>query len=266
MNHDQIATIAAQLAQAEAERRQFRALSLDHPDMTIADAYAVQHAWIELKLAQGRSIRGHKIGLTSRAMQQAVGIDEPDFGVLLDDMFYSSGARIASDRFIEPRVEMELAFVLKEPLRGPHCTAIDVWRATEFVVPALEILDSRMFRVDPHTKATRRVTDTISDNAANAALVLGDTAFDPRAHDLRWVSAILTRNAVVEETGVAAGVLGNPVNGIAWLANRLHPHGVSLAPGQVILSGSFIRPVDARAGDNFHADYGPLGTVVCQFR
>lgn len=259
------AAIARRLEQAERERTQFRALSIDHPDMTIADAYAVQQAWIDLKLAQGRTIKGHKIGLTSRAMQQAVGIDEPDFGALLDDMFYANGARIPIDRFIEPRIEVELAFVLKAPLAGPDCTVMDVLAATDFVVPALEILDARMHRIDPETKRMRRVTDTISDNAANAALVVGDRRFDPHAHDLAQVWGVLSRNAMVEETGVAAGVLGNPAHGIAWLANQLHPHGRVLEPGQVILSGSFTRPVDVRAGDTFHADYGPFGSIRCHF-
>ena len=137
--------------------------------------------------------------------------------------------------------------------------------ATDFIVPALEILDSRMHRVDPETKATRKVTDTISDNAANAALVLGSRPMRPHDTDLRWVSALLYRNAEVEETGIAAGVLNNPANGIAWLANRLHENGGALEPGQVVLSGSFTRPVDARAGDTFHADYGPFGSVGCHF-
>lgn len=257
--------IAARLQQAEETRTQFRALSIDYPEMTIDDAYAVQQAWIDLKLAQGRRVTGHKIGLTSRAMQLAVGIDEPDFGALLDDMFYANGARIPFDRFIEPRIEVELAFVLHTTLTGPDCTILDVLGATDYVVPALEILDARMHRIDPETKAMRRVTDTISDNAANAALVVGDRRFDPNAYDLAQVWGVLSRNAMIEETGVAAGVLGNPAHGIAWLANRLHRYGRTLEPGQVILSGSFTRPVDIRAGDTFHADYGPFGSIRCHF-
>ena len=147
-------------------------------------------------------------------------------------MFYADGARIATDRFMAPRVEVELAFVLKAPLGGPACTLFDVLHATDYIVPALEILDSRMHRVDPETKATRKVTDTISDNAANAALVLGSRPMRAHDTDLRWISALLYRNAEVEETGVAAGVLNNPANGIAWLANRLHAHGVELEAGQ----------------------------------
>jgi 2-oxo-hept-3-ene-1,7-dioate hydratase len=239
--------------------------SLERPGMTIEDAYAVQRAWVALKLARGRTVKGHKIGLTSKAMQYAVGIAEPDFGVLFDDMFFYDGAQIPAGRFNEPRIEVELAFVLKAPLAGPDCTLFQVLEATDYVTPALEILESRMRRVDPETKATRKVTDTISDNAANAGIVLGGRPIKPLDIDLRWVSALLFRNGEIEETGVAAGVLNNPANGIAWLANRLAAVGESLKAGEVVLAGSFTRPVDARPGDTFHADYGPLGSISCRF-
>jgi 2-oxo-hept-3-ene-1,7-dioate hydratase len=265
LTRDEIVAAAAALDGAERSRTPIRALSLLHPGMAIADAYAVQRAWVEHKLSAGRRIIGHKIGLTSKAMQNAVGIAEPDSGALLDDMRYEDSARIPTSRFIAPRVEVELAFILKDRLAGPGCSLFDVLRATEYVVPALEILDARMHRVDPETSATRKVTDTISDNAANAAIVLGNRPFRPHDTDLRWVSAILFRNAEVEETGVAAGVLNNPANGIAWLADRLAHQDIALEPGQIILAGSFTRPVDAKAGDVFHADYGPFGSVGCQF-
>jgi 2-oxo-hept-3-ene-1,7-dioate hydratase len=229
------------------------------------DAYKVQHAWVAMKLAAGRSLIGHKIGLTSKAMQQAVGIDTPDSGSLLDDMLYPDGGRVLTARFIAPRVEVELAFVLKSPLTGHACTLLDVMRATEFVIPALEILDSRMHRIDPATKIPRKVQDTIADNAANAGLVLGSRPFDPTGVDLRWISALLYRDGEIEETGVAAGVLNNPANGIAWLANRLHGQGEALQPGPIILSGSFTRPIEARAGQTIFADYGPFGSVGCHF-
>ncbi|HEX5958664.1 MAG TPA: 2-oxo-hepta-3-ene-1,7-dioic acid hydratase, partial [Hyphomicrobiaceae bacterium] len=206
-----------------------------------------------------------KIGLTSKAMQNAVNIREPDYGVLLDDMFYYDGAEIPSERYISLRVEAELAFVLKERLKGPECTIFDVLNATDYVTPALEVLDTRLQRLDPETKATRKVTDTISDNASNAALVIGGRPFKPFDVDMRWISTLVSRNGQIEETGVAAGVLNHPANGVAWLANKLHPHGVALEPGQVILAGSFIRPIDAAKGDTFHADYGPFGTVSCYF-
>jgi len=257
--------LAAKLQRAEETRTLVRQFSLEHPAMTVDDAYAVQKAWIERKLAAGRAIRGHKIGLTSKAMQQAIGIGEPDYGVLLDDMFYDSGADIPAGRFIAPRLEAELAFVLAKPLSGPDCSLADVLAATDYVVPAIEILDSRIERVDPETKATRKVADTISDNAANAALVLGGRPFRPADVDMRWVAALFSRNGEIEESGVAAAVLDHPANAVAWLANKLAAHGVGLEPGQVVLSGSFIRPVDAVKGDVFRADYGPLGEVACRF-
>ena len=239
--------------------------SLEYPGMTIDDAYAVQRTWIARKLANGRTIKGHKIGLTSKAMQNAVGIGEPDHGVLLDNMFFTDGANIPSERFISTRIEAELAFVLKDGLSGPDCSIFDVLSATAYVTPALEILDTRIQRLDPETKVIRRIVDTIADNAANAAIVIGGRPFRPGDADLRWISALVYRNGQLEETGVAAAVLNHPANGVAWLANKLHAHGVALQPGQVILSGSFIRPIDARKGDTFHADYGPYGSVSCFF-
>ena len=154
---EDIRLAAERLHQAEKTRRQIRQLSLDHPAITIEDAYGIQQAWIEIKLAEGRIVKGHKIGLTSKAMQSALGIDEPDSGVLLDDMFFNDGGLVPSDRFIATRVEAELAFVMKQQLRGPDCTMFDVLNATEFVVPALEILDTRIERVDPVTKSTRKI-------------------------------------------------------------------------------------------------------------
>jgi len=265
LDQDQIAHLAARLDTAEQDRTFIRQFTLEHPDLTIADAYAIQRAWVAIKVARGRVVKGHKIGLTSKAMQNAVGISEPDYGVLLDDMFYSDGSVIPSLRFIAPRVEVELAFVLDKALAGPDCTIFDVLDATAYVVPALEILDSRMYRVDPQSKTTRRIMDTISDNAANAAIVTGGRPFKPGEVDLRWIAALCFRNGQIEETGVAAGVLNHPANGVAWLANRLAPHGEGLEAGETVLAGSFIRPIDARKGDTFHADYGPVGSVSCYF-
>ncbi|NML27397.1 2-oxo-hept-4-ene-1,7-dioate hydratase [Zoogloea dura] len=256
--------LARQLHAAEQTREQILAPSLQHPDITIEDAYAVQKTWIGLKLAEGRVIKGHKIGLTSRAMQQSSQIDEPDYGTLLDDMFFHDGSDIPA-RFIAPMVEVELAFVLGKRLEGTELTLLDVLSATDYVIPAIEIIDARCHRVDPTTKRPRKVFDTISDNAANAGIVMGGRPIKPMDVDLRWVSALLYRNGVIEETGVAAGVLNHPANGIAWLARKFAPHGVALEAGQVILAGSFTRPVPARPGDTFHADYGPLGAITCRF-
>ena len=263
----------AQLIQQAAERldvaertgEQIRQFSLENPDMTIADAYAIQRAWVEKKIAGGRKMIGHKIGLTSRAMQVSSNITEPDHGVLLDDMQFEEGSDIPMSRFIVPRVEVELAFILGKPLKGPNCTIFDVLDATEYVIPALEIIDARIHNVDPETGITRKVFDTISDNAANAGIVLGGRAIRPHDVDLRRVPAILYRNGVIEESGVSAAVLNHPAKGVAWLANKLAPYGVSLEPGQIILGGSFTRPVAAKAGDTFHVDYDMHGSISCRF-
>lgn len=262
---DLIERLAVRLDEAERTKTPIRMLTLDHPDMTIDDAYAVQRAWTRLQVGRGRVIKGHKIGLTSKAMQNAVGIAEPDYGVLFEDMFCNDGGEIAYGRFSAPRIEVELAFILEQPLKGPACTIFDVLNATGYVTPALEILESRMHRVDPETKAARTVRDTISDNAANAALVLGGRPFRPLDVDMRWIGALLFRNGQIEETGLAAGVLNNPANGVAWLANRLALQGDHLAAGEVVLAGSFTRPVDIGQGDTFHADYGAYGSISCRF-
>jgi 2-oxo-hept-3-ene-1,7-dioate hydratase len=260
-----IQRLAERLDEAERTKTLIAMFTREHPDLTIEDAYAIQRAWTRLQLDRGRVIKGHKIGLTSKAMQNAVGIAEPDYGVLFADMFYPDASAIPFDRFHAPRIEVELAFVLKAPLRGPDCSIFDVLNATDYVTPALEILETRMHRVDPETGQLRKVMDTISDNAANAALVLGGRPFRPLEADLRWIGALLFRNGQVEETGLAAGVLNHPANGVAWLANRLAPHDEQLGAGEVVLAGSFTRPVDIRRGDTFHADYGPFGSVSCQF-
>lgn len=265
MTPAQIAEAARRLDEAERTRKQIRMLSLDHPGMDMADAYAVQKAWIDLKRAAGRKVRGHKIGLTSKAMQAALNIDIPDSGFLLDDMFFADGASVPTEKFIGLRIEAEVAFVLKAPLKGPDCTMFDVLNATDFVVPALEILDTRILRVDPETKKTRTVYDTIADNAANCGIVMGGRPIRPDDADLRWIGAIVSKNGAVEETGLAAGVLNHPANGVAWLANRMAEHGGGMTAGEMVLAGSFIRPIEVGKGDTIVADYGPYGSVSCHF-
>jgi 2-oxo-hept-3-ene-1,7-dioate hydratase len=251
--------------EAERTRTAVRALSFTQPDMTIEDAYAIQRLWMDRKVAEGRKVLGHKIGLTSRAMQMSSQINEPDYGTLLDDMFFEDGSEIPMDRFIAPMLEVELAFILERKITGPNCTLLDVLDATRYVQPALELIDARTFRIDPETKKPRRVVDTISDNAADAGIIVGGRPVKPNTLDLRWVAALFYRNGQIEETGVAAGVLNHPATGIAWLANKLAPFGTALEAGEVVLSGSFTRPVACRAGDVFHADYGPLGQITCRF-
>ena len=260
-----IAALARQLYDARRSRTPLRHFSKMHPGMTVDDGYAIQRAWVALERADGRSIKGRKIGLTSRAMQQSSQIDEPDFAPLMDDMFFESGGDIPIHRFIAPRIEVELAFILGKPLRGPGMTLFDVLSATDWVSPALEIIDARIEQFDRDTKAPRKVFDTISDFAANAGIVLGGRPVRPNDVDLRWLGAMLFKNGVIEETGLAAAVLNHPGNGVAWLANKIAPYDEQLHAGEVILCGSFTRPATAVAGDNFHADYGPLGAVSFRF-
>ncbi|MFM2111458.1 MAG: 2-hydroxyhexa-2,4-dienoate hydratase [Pseudomonadota bacterium] len=261
--------LAQELDTSETTRVQVEHFSKRFAGMAIEDGYRISRAWMAIKLARGRRVIGHKIGLTSRAMQMASQITEPDYGTLLDDMLYTctSGEVLAlpMQRFIAPRVEVELAFVLKAPLHGPNVTVTDVLAATEYVTPAIEIIDSRIEQFDRHTKVMRKVQDTISDNAANAAIVLGGQRVKPAEVNLPWVGAMLLQNGVVEETGLAAGVQGHPAIGVAWLANKLAPWGEHLAAGEIVLAGSFTRPVAAKARDEFLADYGPLGRMAFSF-
>jgi 2-oxo-hept-3-ene-1,7-dioate hydratase len=262
---DTIIALARQLYDARKSRTQLRHFSKQHPQMTIEDGYAIQRAWVKLELADGRSIRGRKIGLTSRAMQQSSQINEPDYAPLMDDMFFATGTDIPFSRFIAPRVEVELAFVLDKPLKGPGITLFDVLRATEYVTPALEIIDARIEQYDRDTKAPRKVFDTIADFAANAGIVLGGRPVRPHDIDLRWAGAMLYKNAVIEETGLAAAVLNHPATGVAWLANKIAPYDEQLNAGDIVLAGSFTKPTNAVPGDVLHADYGPLGAISFRF-
>ncbi|HEX5595204.1 MAG TPA: 2-oxo-hepta-3-ene-1,7-dioic acid hydratase [Micromonosporaceae bacterium] len=256
--------LARELHEAERRREQVRHFSARFPQMTVEDGYAVSRAWARIKEKEGQRVVGHKIGLTSRAMQVSSQIDEPDYGTLFEEMVYESGRPIRVERFIKPRVEVEIAFLLREPLEGPDVSINDVFNATDRVMPALEIIDARIEQFDRESGAPRKVFDTISDNAANAGLVLGGTPVRPDAVDLRWAGALLHLNGVVEESGLAGAVLGHPATGVAWLARRLHGHGERLEAGQIVLAGSFTRPVPLNRGDVVQADYGQLGTVSFQ--
>ncbi len=270
-----IGKLAQELENAERTRTQVEHFSKHHAGMTIEDGYRINRAWMKIKATQGRQVIGHKIGLTSRAMQVSSNIDEPDYGTLLDTMRCTCKGgevlEIPVKNFIAPRVEVELAFILKQELRGPNITVQDVMAATDYVTPAVEIIDARIEQFDRHNKAPRKVFDTISDNAANAGIVLGDIASDSRYRinaentDLPWVGAICRYNGVVEETGLAAGVQGHPAVGIAWLANKLAPWGEYLQAGEIVLAGSFTKPVPAKAGDVFDVDYGAHGRLQFKF-
>lgn len=261
--HD-IQTAAADLLEAERTREQIGLLSVRHPDITLDDAYAIQAAQMPHKQAQGRSIIGWKIGLTSKVMQDALGISTPDSGVLYDDMDFADGALISATRFIQPRIEAEIAFIMKAPLEG-KISREDVLEATDYVAPALEILDTRIARQDSTTGQTRKIFDTVSDNAANGGIVLGKQRHEPEAYDLRWVGAILTKNDEVTATGLGAAVLNDPVMGIVWLSERMGQYGQRIEAGQVVLSGSFIAPIECPSGTRIEADYGQFGHVTVNF-
>lgn len=234
-------------------------LSKLFPHMELEDAYRVQDLWAEARIAKGARVAGHKIGLTSRAMQMASKFNEPDYGRILDDALYNDGAVIAAGDFLKPRLEVELAFVMAEDLEGPGKRIYDVMRATEVVIPALEIIDYR-------TEVPRAIVDTIADNAAFAAIVIGGRPVRPYDVDIRWVGATLSKNGIIEESGVSAAVMGHPAAGIAWLVNKLHAVGTGLKKGQIVLGGSFTRPVDIAAGDVIQVDYGPLGAIGVSFK
>lgn len=265
MTPEDHARAAADLLQAEQSGEQIGLLTLRHPDMGMDDAYAIQNAIYRAKIEAGRRVIGWKIGLTSKAMQYALNIDIPDSGILFDDMAFQHGATVPTGRFIQPRIEAEIAFVMKSPLGGADVTRADVLAATEYVAPSIEILDTRIQRVDAASGKARTVFDTISDNAANAGIVLGAERHGVDAFDLRWVGAITSRNGEVEETGLGAGVLNDPVESVVWLARRMAQYGQSIAPGQIILSGSFIRPVECPSGAVIHADFGAFGDVAISF-
>lgn len=259
LSDETITAIADELADAERNRTMIPLLTARYPDMTVEDSYAVQNEWRRRGVAAGRRPVGRKIGLTSKVMQAATGITEPDYGAIFADMVFENGAVIEHGRFSNVRIEVELAFVLSDAVDGPNATVFDVLRATEFVVPALEILSSRI------EMAGRTIVDTISDNAAMGGMVYGGNPMPADAIDLRWVSALLYRNETIEESGVAAAVLNHPATGVAWLANKLAQHGDRLEAGEIVLAGSFTRPMWVEKGDTVLADYGPMGTISCRF-
>jgi 2-oxo-hept-3-ene-1,7-dioate hydratase len=266
MNAADISALANELFLAESSRMQVEQFSKRFPAMTMDDAYVVQAAWVARKIAAGHKPVGHKIGLTSRAMQIAAQITEPDSGTLLDHMMMRSGEHFSMARFIVPMVEVELAFVLRRDIDGENTSLEDVLDATQYITPALEIIDARIERRDRITKAPRKVVDTISDNAANAAVIVGDAKIvnaKLSEVDLPWIGAAMTKNGAVEETGLASGVLGHPAMGIVWLARRLAKYGQRLREGDFVLSGSFTRPVPMAVGDVFTVAYShDLGTIT----
>lgn len=259
LDQNQIETIADELFRADQERSILPKLTSRYPGMVVEDSYAIQKVWSDRRIAAGARLVGHKIGLTSKVMQLATGISEPDYGVIHDDMVIESGSVVEFDRFSNVRIEVELAFVLNKPLSGPNTTIFDVLDATAYVVPALEILNSHL------ELEGRTIVDTISDNAAMGAMVIGGRPVKVDEIDLRWVSALLYRNESIEDSGVAGAILGHPAMGVAWLANKLAQHGQTLEAGEIILAGSFTKPMWVERGDTVHAEYSGLGSVTCRF-
>ena len=252
---------AAADALAEAERTgiPIGPLTTQWAEIDVVDAYEIQLANIADRLKAGALVRGHKVGLSARAMQAMMGVDEPDYGHLLDDMFFFEGDAVPAGRYLYPRVEVEVGFVLGAPLSGPACGVADVLAATAFVCPAIEIIDSRIrdWKI--------RIADTIADNASSAGVVLGGRRTPLAGVDLRTIGAVLRRNGEIVQTGAAGAVLGNPATAVAWLANTVHRFGVSLDAGHVILPGSCTRAVDVRPGDVVRADFDVLGPVSIRF-
>jgi 2-oxo-hept-3-ene-1,7-dioate hydratase len=246
------------LMAAQKERKQAVQLSVTFPGIAIEDSYAISTEVARRKIAAGAKLIGHKVGLTSKAMQRSSMIDEPDFGFILDDQMIADGAKVKHADYCKPRVEVELAFVMGKRLIGPGVGLAEVLRATEYVIPAIEIVDARI-------QDQRKIFDTVADNGAAAGIALGGRPVGPMDVDLRWVGGIMYRNSEIEETGLAAGVLGHPALGVAWLANKLGAMGTALEPGHLVLAGSFTRVVFAQKGDTLHADFGPLGGIAIQF-
>jgi len=251
--------LAADLAQAERSRVPMAPLTDAHPDIDVIDAYEIQLINIRQRVAEGARVVGHKVGLSSKAMQQMMGVDEPDYGHLLDEMQVYEDRTVKAGRYLYPRVEVEVAFLLADDLPGAECTEADVLAATAAFAPAIELIDSRI------TDWNIKLCDTIADNASSAGYVLGKERVSPKDIDITTIDAVLTRNGEVVAKGRSDAVLGNPVTAVAWLARKVHGFGVRLHGGDVVLPGSCTRAIDARPGDNFIAEFDGLGSVRVSF-
>lgn len=251
LNDNQRQDIARQIFGCFTENRQIPLLTASHPDIGMEDAYRIQELVIDRFRAAGSRIKGYKIGLTSKAMQEMAGTNEPDFSAVPDHLFLPDGGRLSSLELSDPLVEIEIAFVMKERLQGPGIEAADVIRATDYVLPSIELVDFRVARAPGMT-----VRDTIADLAAVGRVVLGNQAKRLEDIDIREIGGDLLINGELKESGKSAAVLGDPINAIVWLANKLGEFGVTFEPGDVVLSGSFIRAIPVRAGDQVTARFG----------
>ncbi|MBE3572356.1 MAG: fumarylacetoacetate hydrolase family protein [Moorella humiferrea] len=251
--------VAAELLAAEVSCKPIEPLTETYPDLTVEDAYRIQLAGIEMKKARGSRVIGKKIGLTSRAMQELLGVNEPDYGHLLDNMLLLEGEPCRRDELLLPRVEGELAFILKDTLKGPGVTIADVFRATEGIMPAFEIVDSRIrdWKI--------KLPDTIADNASSARLVLGSRMVPIKDLDLRLIGMVLEKNGEVVSTGAGAAVWGHPAAAVAWLANKLATFDIALEAGEIILSGAVTAAENAATGDVFTVSFHGLGSLSLKF-
>jgi 2-keto-4-pentenoate hydratase len=259
VNDESRSMVADALAQAEKTCEPIAPLRLTWPEMGPEDAYAIQRQNVDDRVAAGARIRGHKVGLSSRAMQQMMGVHEPDYGHLVDDMFVFEHDQIDVKKLCDARVEIEVAFVLERGLSGPGITVADVLRATAYVLPSIEVIDSRIENWDC------QLADTIADNASSARVVLGGKATSIGGLDLPTIGALLSTNGSIVDTGAAGAVLGNPAIAVAWLANTVGRFGVALEPGHIVLPGSCTRAFPVASGDHIRADFANLGSVSINF-
>jgi 2-keto-4-pentenoate hydratase len=251
--------LAADLAEAERSRVAIAPLTTTNPDIDVVDAYEIQLINIRQRVAEGARVIGHKVGLSSKAMQEMMGVDEPDYGHLLDEMAVHQDRPVPSGRYLYPRVEVEVGFVLADDLPGEGCTEDDVLAATAAFAPAIELIDTRI------TDWKIKLCDTIADNASSAGWVLGEARVSPKDIDIQNIDAVLTRNGEVVAKGRSDAVLGNPVTAVAWLARKVDSFGVRLKAGDIVLPGSCTKALDANSGDDFVADFDGLGSVHLSF-
>ncbi|MDB5961308.1 MAG: 2-hydroxypent-2,4-dienoate hydratase [Massilia sp.] len=254
-----ITQLGDELYQALYNRTVIEPLSNRHPELDVEHAYLIQQRMIERRVAAGERIVGKKIGVTSRAVMNMLGVYRPDFGYLLDGMIYNEGQSVPMDTLIQPKAEGEIAFILKKDLMGPGVTNAMVLAATECVMPCFEIVDSRIrdWKI--------KIADTVADNASCGVFVLGDQAVDPRKIDLALCGMVLERNGEIVATGAGAAALGSPVNAVAWLANTMGELGIPLKAGEVILSGALAAMFPAKGGDSFRVTIGGLGSCSVRF-
>jgi 2-keto-4-pentenoate hydratase len=256
MTEEQRREAAAALVKAEETRQWMEPITLTYEGADIEDAYAIGALVTEAKVAAGRVVKGHKVGLTSKAMRSLTGATEPDYGTIFDNWFLDEGSQVSMSTLNRPLVEIELVFVLKAELGGPSVNAVDVIRATDFVLPAVEVVDSRF-----SGRGLPGVVDSVADAASCGFIMVGGNPSSLIDIDVRHVAGALYKNGQIEESGTASAVMGNPVSSVAWLARKLHEFGVHMEAGHTILSGSFIRAHPMAAGDSFVADFGPLGQI-----